>query len=227
MKYLSSTLAVLLALVPAGLAQTTPERRDAGSVPAPRAHVTAVATSEAREPGLVEVRGSALELVTAARVNGHAIPLVANDGARLLLAPPPQVPGFGWLELVQPQDVLGARIEFTPSLSARWDDSLVRLRLHAGHGGWYVIHYSFKPLDEMIAYPGAYYGQMLDLSSPFSGVLFAGLAEPGPMDFPWMPIPRNLQGPGAFASGRAMRVQALCGGSDLCYSNMLTLQPTL
>jgi len=237
MKYLLSTT-LLLGLVPAALAQSVVLPKDQWFHPVPRPHVTFVETTMAPAPGSVEVLGYHLDLLTGARVNGVDVPILANNGERLVLDVPAQIPGFGQLELLQPQGLIGARIEFTPSLAGRYQDGKVQLRLNPGHAGWYIVNFSFRARNEMLVFPGAYYGEMLDMTSPYSGVLFSGLMTGEPMVFPWLDMPRVIVGvgdrgitwgpPGSFlGTTRPLRIQALCGGEDLCYSNMLTLQATL
>lgn len=237
MKYLLSTT-LLLGLAPAAFAQSVVLPKDNWFGQVPRPHVTFVETTPAPDPGSVEILGYHLDLLTGARVNGVDVPILANNGERLVLDVPPQFPGFGELELLQPQGLHKARIEFTPSLAGRYVDGRVQLRLNPGHAGWYIVSFSYRARNEMMVYPGAYYGEMLDMTSPYSGVLFSGLMGGEPMVFPWLEMPRVIVGvgdrgitwgpPGSFyGTTRPLRIQSLCGGADLCYSNMLTFQPTL
>ncbi|HEX6885732.1 MAG TPA: hypothetical protein VF530_20330 [Planctomycetota bacterium] len=234
------SISLLLGLAPAAFAQSVALPKSQWFAPAPRPHVTFVETTPAPNPGSVEVRGFGLDLVTGARVNGAEVPILAQNRGRLVLDVPPQIPGFGELELLQPQSFQRARIEFTPSLAGRYDAGAARvqLRLNPGHPGWYLVNFSFQARNEMLVFPGAYYGEMLDMDSPYSGVLFSGLMTGEPMVFPWFDMPRVIIGvgdlgitwgrPGSFfGTTRPLRIQALCGGGDLCYSNMLTLQATL
>ena len=230
MRHATTLAALLLGLVPAALAQsdTVPVLRDHGSGLVPHRHVTYVAPSMAYHPGPVEVRGWGLDLITAARLDGVEIPILARGDRRLVLSVPSHDPGFGALELVRPADAMQARMEFLPSLRARWDGGLVQFRLNPGESGWYILSYSFRLHNEMRIFAGTEYGLWLDLGAAQSGTLFSGLSTAEPMDFPWMPVPRGLFGPGGIASTRPMHVQGFVGmGSEVCFTNLVTLQPTL
>jgi hypothetical protein len=226
MQHAIPTAALLLGLVPAGLAQLGSKERTRA---VPPARVTYVEAAMSYEPGQVEIRGTNLELISTARINGVELPILANDGQRIVVEPPNQDPGYGVLELAHPGQSLSEPIAFLPALSGRWQGQNVQLRLHPGEPGWYVLRYSFRRLATPLAYPETYYWEMLDMSSPFSETLFAGPLNGGePIVFPWMPVPRGLSGTGGLGGLAPMRVQALCLlGGEMCFSNMLTLQPTL
>jgi hypothetical protein len=234
-------IALLFGLAPAALAQSVEPRSDALR-PIPRPHITFVETTRAEDPGSVEVHGTALGRITAARVSGAEVPILANDGKRIVLDVPPQVPGFGQLELLQPQDVQRVAIEFTPSLRARYAPGAgsVQLTLNSGMPGLYLVSYSYRAREQLLTFPGTYHGLMLDMSSPFSGTLFSGLTDVEVIDFPWIPLPRLIVGvgdrgitwglPGSYlGQTRPLLFQALRGGAEPAYSNVVTLEfpPTL
>jgi len=228
MRYVLTTAALLLGLVPAGLAQSTSPWGCGNLAKHPDVRINYVESTTSWYPELVEVRGTSLNLVTAARVNGVEVPIVANNGRRLMLDVEQQDPGFGVLELAQGQGVVQGAIEFTPSLAARMSGGQVQFRLNAGGEGWYLLYYSFAR-EDMCVFPGVYYGLLLDLDAPLSGVMWSGSLGMGPEVTPWMPVPRGVFGPGGLASTRPMRAQALCiYDVESCYTNMVTLrQPTL
>lgn len=234
----------LLATTPLALAQTTApvkpvlDRAQAVEVqvdlPAPPEGPRVLPTAEvsityiepvmAFAPGRVEILGTNLGLVREARVAGVVVPIVFNNGRRMVITPGEQTPGFANLELMRVGGKAVGRMEFTPCLSAEWRGGRARLQLHPGAEGWYLVQYSFRRLDNPIAFPGIHYGEMLDLSGQcgtfYSGLTFGDEA----MAFPWMRVPA-WAGPSVVGP---MHVQALClVDGEVSYSNLVTLQPRL
>jgi hypothetical protein len=227
MKYSSYVALLLLGLLPLGSAQESKRRFTGDSVPSPT--VTHIDKAEACGPGSVELRGRNLELITNVRVAGVEVPMLANDGLRIVFAPPPQIPGFQSLELVQPQGVLAETMVFTPALSGRWLEDHVRLRLDAGGAGWYILNYSFRARRVPLAYPNTHYGEMLDMTIPFSGQLAGGILENADIvQLPPIHVPRGLRTVGGLGTLRPMHVQAyVMTGVNLCFSNLYTLVPAM
>jgi len=221
MKRLSLTVLFFLATASLGQAQLL----NKGVKPVPGVSITHVDAASALAPGRIDVLGTQLGLITEVRVAGVPVPVLHNDGSRIVIQPGDQVPGFGVLELFQPGRVHTAPIEFLPSLGAHWRNGRVSLRLHPGESGWYLVLYSFRMLETPNTYTGIYYSDWLDLNGPHSGALFTGaVAGDETLVFPPMRVPTvSLIGP-----YRSMHVQALCMGQEnVCYSNVVTLRPTL
>lgn len=187
---------------------------------APKVTITSISPAMADNPGRVEILGTNLHMVREAKVAGTVVPIVFNNGHRMVITPGEQVPGFANLELLRIGGRLDAKMEFTPCLSAQWRGGRARLQLHPDAEGWYLIQYSFRRLDTPVSSPGIYYGGMLDLTAQ-SGTLYSGLTlDHYAMTYPWMRVPS-----GASAVG-PMYAQALClVGDEVCYSNMVTIQP--
>lgn len=190
-----------------------------------RVDVTHVDASMAFAPGLVSLYGRNLGLVTEVRLGDLVVPVVRNDGARLMIQLAPQDPGFADLRVFQGQRSLERKIEFLPSLKAQWRNGRVGLTLHPGAPGWYVVLFSFRRLDTPNQYPGIYYSEWLDMSGSHTGALYTGPVEGDEsLVFPAMRMPLA----GGIGAWRTMHVQAICMGQEsTCYSNAVTLRPTL
>lgn len=190
---------------------------------APEVELFFVEPTMAFDPGLVELRGRNLHMIREVRVGGLAVPVRFNNGQRMLIDPGDQVPGFHNLELIRIGGKLDAKIEFTPCMTAAWNNGRARVQLHPGEQGWYIVQYSFRRLDTPRTWPGIYYGEMLDLTGTHCGTYCSGLTpDDQPMAFPWMRVPTwggpSLVGPMSF--------QALClVDGTVSYSNMVTLRP--
>lgn len=211
--------------VPVGDVQVTlPVADEPGTaVGAPKVELYFVEPTMAWTPGLVELRGNNLHLVREVRVAGTEVPIVFNNGRRMLIAPESQAPGFANLELIRIGGRLDAAIEFTPSVSAAWRGGRAQVRIHPNMEGWHMVMYSFRRLDTPLTYANTYGAAMLDLSGGQCGTLCSGL-QPGhePVTLPWMRVPLgpNLMGP--------MNVQGLVlAGGQLSYTNTITIQPHL
>lgn len=218
--------ALLLGLVPLGLAQ---QGSKPNVQPATRATVTAVDPAMAYGPGRVTIHGTNLGLIEEVRVAGRTVPILHNDGRELVIEPGQQDPGYALLELVQPDRLIRDKVEFLPALSARWRGNRIQVELHPGEPGWYVLNYSYKRLRTPLVTEGIFYADCLDMTSARCGILASGFFASGErLLFPWVPVPRGVEGPGELGATIPMHIQALCMlEGELCYSNVLTLQPTL
>jgi hypothetical protein len=226
MKYFVIATALLLGIVPAAFTQ----QGSKDSVqPNSGATITHVDASMAYGPGRVAIEGTHLGLVTEVRVGGEVVPVLHNDGRRIVIEPADQDPGFAALELVQLGGTTTGKIEFMPALSGHWRHNRIQVTLHPGEPGWYVLNYSYRRLRTPAVYQGIYFCEMLDMTTPYSGQLSGGILRSGDaVVFPWVPVPRGLETPGGLGVRMPMHIQAFCMLDDeFCYSNMLTLQPSL
>jgi hypothetical protein len=211
--------------VPVGdIPVTLPVPTEPGTaVGAPKVDLYFVEPTMAFAPGLVELRGNNLHLVRQVLVAGIEVPIVFNNGRRMLIAPENQAPGFANLELIRVGGRLDAPIEFTPTVRAEWRGGMARVQIHPNMEGWHMVMYSFRRLDNAQTYANTYGAAMLDLNGPQCGVLCDGVQpDHEPITLPWMRVPYgpNLLGP--------MHVQGLVlAGDQLSYTNTITIQPHL
>jgi hypothetical protein len=197
--------------------------------PEGRPTITYVEPAMAKEPGRISIQGTNLGLIMEVRVNGTVVPVVRNDGTEIVITPGNQDPGIARLELVNADEVLSTRLNFRPSLHGRYRGNKVQVALDPGLPGFYFVNYSFKPARFPGITAGVYYMDLLDMTTPHSGMLVGGFSSDGaPMAFPWSPIPHGLQGVGGPGTVMPMNIQAfLMFGDEYCWSNMLTLQPVM
>jgi len=219
-------LAILTTLLLAGASPAVQAQRPWATNKAPLVRVTHVDASMAFAPGRVSILGENLQLVTAVRLGDTKVPVVSNDGQKMVIQLGPQDPGFDQLQLYVGDRPFGAPIEFLPSLKGHWrNPNRVTLSLHPGASGTYLLMYSFRRLPKANEYPGIYYCEWLDMNLFRSGSLFAGYVEGDEvLTFPEMRIPLWRIG---YPNG-ILHVQALCASREsTCYSNVLSLAPTM
>jgi hypothetical protein len=163
--------------------------------------ITSVEPTMAYEPDGVAIRGTNLDLIQKARINGLLVPLLHDTGTMIVLAPEPQDPGFGKLELFHSQGSVQSEIEFMPSIQASLSADKLRVTLHGGEPGPYWLHYSSDLLSAPLVRPWIYYRGMLDLTTRASGLLAKGISDGSPITLsflipPWMAPahPIHIQG---------------------------------
>lgn len=170
------------------------------------------------EPGRILIEGRGLGLIQEVRLDGAVLPIERNTGYQLWIAPPPQDPGFGKLELAYPRGVISKVLEFTPTLMADHRARTTELFLNGGEGpGFYALNYSFRLRGTPLQHGGLYYLDWLDMSSPFSGLVgageFNGIAQ------------ETFHFERIALINRPVFFQALCTSHDgrMCYSNVAIL----
>lgn len=220
MKILRTTALLLFGAAPLVLAQDGPRVAPVADL---RVRITHVEPAMAVDPGRMEILGTNLRLVSEVRLAGRVHPIVSNDGQRIVIRPGPQAPGFAPLVLSQGGYDVSTDVALLPALAAEYKAFRVRLALHPGATGWYVLSYSFRTAPTPVVMPGVYFNGYLDMDGPQCGALFSGsMGDGSPMVFPWMRLPASVSG-GAF---HPMMVQALCSSpGQTCFSNVVTLTP--
>jgi len=208
-RYSASLLALALGAATVGFANEGDKR------PANFPVVTHVGSGAASHPGRIAIEGRGLGLIQEVRLDGVVLPVERNTGYELWIAPPPQDPGFGKLELFAPSGVITKVLEFTPTLVANHQPRTIDLTINPEPGGgFYALSFSFRMRTTPLARPGIYYMDWLDMSSPFSGLVAAGWFSGAASEtFRWERLG---------LINRPVFFQALCttDEGEMCYTNL-------
>lgn len=190
----SSSLAVLLLAATAAAQQPTPI-------------ITSIPPRVAFDPVRVAILGTNLGIVTEVRVNGVVTPIVRVTATRLVVGPvPPQIPGFGTVELVYGRGTVVGTIEFTPTLSASRRGTRVMSRLNNGEPGAFVLRFSYERLPALEVDDGIYYGRLIPADSAvlaagvFADELPVEVVARLPIEVGLIGAPLNLQSLNTFAA---------------------------
>jgi len=171
----------------------------------------------------VAILGDNLQFVTAVRIGDEPVTVTFQDEHKILIQPAARDPGFENLNLLVGNRRIQTPIEFTPSLKAEWirpdrfhgwPAARLRLTLHPGATGTYMILYSSRRLMTGNVYPGTYHCELLDMTAASSGMLTCGAVNGDeivrfPLTIPLYPRPSFF-------------AQAYCvAGLHSCYSNLV------